>query len=45
LADNKYSKTMEEILKNNKNLNILFDKNSDSGLIYKNDVLLILNKM
>ena len=38
LADNKYSKTMEEILKNNKNLNILFDKNSDSGLIYKNDI-------
>ena len=38
LSDNKYSKTIEEILKNEKNLNILFDKNSDSGLIYKNDV-------
>ena len=38
LSDNKYSKTIEEILKNEKNLNILFDKNSDYGLIYKNDV-------
>jgi len=43
LADNKYSKTMEEILKNNKNLNILFDKTSDTGLVYKNDTDKFIN--
>ena len=43
LADNKYSKTMEEILKNNKNLNILFDKTSDTGLVYKNDIDKFIN--
>jgi hypothetical protein len=43
LADNKYSKTMEEILKNKKNLNILFDKSSDTGLVYKNDIDKFIN--
>jgi hypothetical protein len=43
LADNKYSKTMEEILKNNKNLNVLFDKSSDTGLVYKNDIDKFIN--
>ena len=43
LADNKYSKTMEEILKNNKNLNVLFDKTSDTGLVYKNDIDKFIN--
>jgi hypothetical protein len=37
LDDVKYSKTMEEILKNDKNMNVIFDKESDSGLIYKNE--------
>ena len=43
LADNKYSKTMEEILKNKKNLNILFDKSNDTGLVYKNDIDKFIN--
>jgi hypothetical protein len=43
LADNKYSKTMEEILKNNKNLNVLFDKCSDTGLVYKNNIDKFIN--
>ena len=34
---------MEEILKNNKNLNILFDKTSDTGLVYKNDIDKFIN--
>ena len=37
LSDNKYSNTMEEILKNDKNKNILFDDNNDSGLIFQDD--------
>jgi hypothetical protein len=37
LDDVKYSKTMEEILKNDKNINVIFDKESNSGLIYKNE--------
>jgi hypothetical protein len=43
LEDKKYSKTMEEILQNEKNLNIILDKDSDLGLIYKNDVEKFIN--
>ena len=43
LEDKKYSKTMEEILQNEKNLNIILDKDSDLGLIYKNDVDKFIN--
>ena len=37
LSDNKYTNTMEEILKNDKNKNVLFDNNNDSGLVYQDD--------
>lgn len=43
LEDKKYSKTMEQILQNDKNLNIIFDKDSDLGLIYKNDAEKFIN--
>jgi hypothetical protein len=43
LEDKKYSKTMEQILQNDKNLNIIFDKDSDLGLIYKNDAEQFIN--
>ena len=33
-----YSKLLEEILKNDINLNIIIDKNDDSGMVYKNDI-------
>ena len=33
-----YSKLLEEILKNEINLNVIIDKDSDSGLVYKNDI-------
>jgi len=37
LSDNKYSNTMEEILKNDKNKNVLFDDDNDSGLVFQDD--------
>ena len=37
LSDNKYSKTMEEILKNDKNKNVLFSDNKSSGVIFQDD--------
>jgi hypothetical protein len=43
LADKKYSRTMEEILQNEKNNNIIFDKDTDLGLVYKNDVDKFIN--
>jgi hypothetical protein len=43
LADKKYSRTMEEILRNEKNNNIIFDKDADLGLVYKNDVEKFIN--
>ena len=43
LEDKKYSKTMEQILQNDKNLNIIFDKDNDLGLIYKNDAEKFIN--
>lgn len=33
----KYTKTLEYILKNETNLNVLVDKNSDKGYVYKNN--------
>jgi hypothetical protein len=33
-----YTKLLEEILKNETNLNIIIDKNDDSGMVYKNDI-------
>ena len=35
LSDNKYSNTMEEILKNDKNMNVLLDENNNSGLVFQ----------
>lgn len=43
LADKKYSRTMEEILQNDKNNNIIFDKDTELGLVYKNDVDKFIN--
>lgn len=37
LSDNKYSKTMEEILKNDKNKNVLFSDSKSSGVIFQDD--------
>ena len=33
-----YTNLLEEILKNEINLNIIFDKDDDSGMVYKNDI-------
>jgi hypothetical protein len=33
----KYTKTLEHILKNETNLNVLIDKNSDTGFVYNNN--------
>ena len=33
-----YTKLLEEILKNEINLNIIIDKNDDSGMVYKNNI-------
>jgi len=33
----KYTKTLEHILKNDKNINVLLDKDSDKGFIFKNN--------
>lgn len=33
-----YTNLLEEILKNEMNLNIIIDKNDDSGMVYKNDI-------
>ena len=33
-----YTNLLEEILKNEINLNIIIDKNDDSGMVYKNDI-------
>ena len=33
-----YSKLLEEILKNEINLNVIIDKDNDSGIVYKNDI-------
>ena len=33
----KYTKTLEQILKNENNMNVLLDKNSEKGFIYKDN--------
>ncbi len=33
-----YSKLLEEILKNNKNLNVIIDKDANAGLVFKNTI-------
>lgn len=33
-----YTSFLEEILKNDTNLNVIIDKNSNSGIVYKNDI-------
>lgn len=33
-----YTKFLEEILKNEINLNVIIDKNNESGIVYKNDI-------
>jgi len=33
-----YTKLLEEILKNDINLNVIIDKDNDSGMVYKNDI-------
>jgi hypothetical protein len=33
-----YTKLLEEILKNEINLNVIIDKSNDSGIVYKNDI-------
>ena len=33
-----YTGLLEEILKNEINLNVIIDKNNDSGVVYKNDI-------
>ena len=44
LLDNmKYSKTMEELLQNEKNQNIIFDKETNLGLVYKNHIEKFIN--
>jgi len=37
LSENKYTNLLGEILKNKENLNVILDKNSPYGLVYKND--------
>lgn len=37
LSQTKYTDFLKEVMKNKENLNIIVEKNSDSGLIYKNE--------
>lgn len=37
LQDIKFSNTLEKILENEKNQNVIIDKNNNSGLVYKNE--------
>jgi len=43
LSDNKYTNLLDEILKNKNNLNVIIDKDSHSGLVYKNKDDLYVN--
>lgn len=44
VSDNKYSKTMEEILKNEKNMNILLgDNNNNESIVFQEDKFMNLN--
>jgi len=33
-----YTELLEEILKNNMNLNVIIDNENDSGIVYKNNI-------
>jgi len=33
-----YTELLEEILKNDINLNVIIDKDNDSGMVYKNNI-------
>ena len=43
LEDSKYTKTLENLLENDINLNVLIDNDSDTGLIYKKNTFEIMN--
>ena len=43
LSDNKYSNTMEEILKNDKNMNILLGENENETIVFQEDKFVNLN--
>ena len=38
LSNSKFTKTLEKILENNNNLNVIIDDNLDNGIVYKNDI-------
>jgi hypothetical protein len=38
LSNFMYTSLLQEILKNEINLNVIIDKNDDSGIVYKNDI-------
>ncbi len=38
ISNKMYSKLLEEILKNEINLNVIIDKENESGMVYKNDI-------
>jgi hypothetical protein len=40
----KYTKTLEHILKNDKNINVLLDKDSDKGFIFNNNIFEEMSK-
>jgi hypothetical protein len=43
LSDNKYTNLLDEILKNKENLNVIIEKDSNNGLVYKNEKELYVN--
>ena len=43
ISDNKYSNTMEEILKNDKNMNILLGENENETIVFQEDKFVNLN--
>jgi hypothetical protein len=43
LNKTKFSKTLQEILENEVNLNVILDKDSSSGIVYKNNKLVNMN--
>jgi hypothetical protein len=43
LSETKYTDLLDEILKNKQNLNVIIEKDSNSGLVYKNESELYVN--
>lgn len=43
LSETKYTDLLDEILKNKENLNVIIEKDSNSGLVYKNEKELYVN--